>query len=243
MTEEIQKSEPFVSHLIELRNRLVRSLVAVLLVFFCLLPFAGEIYSWFAEPLLANLPEGGNMIAVDPHGTFFIPFKLAFAVAFAVAVPFVLYQVWSFVAPGLYAKEKRIVLPLVVSTTALFYLGILFAYFIVFPTMFAFFAKMTPEGVALTPDIGSYMSFALSLFFAFGVAFEVPVAIVLLTKIGVVSAQSIAQQRPYFILGAFVLAMLMTPPDPFSQILMAIPVCLLFEVGLLFARKFEIRKK
>ena len=243
MTEEIQKSEPFVSHLIELRNRLVRALVAVLLVFFCLLPFAGEIYSWFAEPLLANLPEGGNMIAVDPHGTFFIPFKLAFAVAFAIAVPFVLYQVWSFVAPGLYAKEKRIVLPLVVSTTALFYLGILFAYFIVFPTMFAFFAKMTPEGVALTPDIGSYMSFALSLFFAFGVAFEVPVAIVLLTKIGVVSAQSIAQQRPYFILGAFVLAMLMTPPDPFSQILMAIPVCLLFEVGLLFARKFETKKK
>ena len=243
MTEEIQKSEPFVSHLIELRNRLVRSLVAVLLVFFCLLPFAGEIYSWFAEPLLANLPEGGNMIAVDPHGTFFIPFKLAFAVAFAVAVPFVLYQVWSFVAPGLYAKEKRIVLPLVVSTTALFYLGILFAYFIVFPTMFAFFAKMTPEGVALTPDIGSYMSFALSLFFAFGVAFEVPVAIVLLTKIGVVSAQSIAQQRPYFILGAFVLAMLMTPPDPFSQILMAIPVCLLFELGLLFARKLEKKKQ
>ena len=243
MTEEIQKSEPFVSHLTELRNRLVRALVAVLLVFFCLLPFAGEIYSWFAEPLLANLPEGGNMIAVDPHGTFFIPFKLAFAVAFAIAVPFVLYQVWSFVAPGLYAKEKRIVLPLVVSTTALFYLGILFAYFIVFPTMFAFFAKMTPEGVALTPDIGSYMSFALSLFFAFGVAFEVPVAIVLLTKIGVVSAQSIAQQRPYFILGAFVLAMLMTPPDPFSQILMAIPVCLLFEVGLLFARKFETKKK
>ena len=243
MTEEIQKSEPFVSHLIELRNRLVRALVAILLVFFCLLPFAGEIYSWFAEPLLANLPEGGNMIAVDPHGTFFIPFKLAFAVAFAIAVPFVLYQVWSFVAPGLYAKEKRIVLPLVVSTTALFYLGILFAYFIVFPTMFAFFAKMTPEGVALTPDIGSYMSFALSLFFAFGVAFEVPVAIVLLTKIGVVSAQSIAQQRPYFILGAFVLAMLMTPPDPFSQILMAIPVCLLFELGLLAARKLEKKKQ
>ena len=183
------------------------------------------------------------MIAVDPHGTFFIPFKLAFAVAFAIAVPFVLYQVWSFVAPGLYTKEKRIVLPLVVSTTALFYLGILFAYFIVFPTMFAFFAKMTPEGVALTPDIGSYMSFALSLFFAFGVAFEVPVAIVLLTKIGVVSAQSIAQQRPYFILGAFVLAMLMTPPDPFSQILMAIPVCLLFELGLLFARKLEKKKQ
>ncbi len=239
MTEKTQKSEPFISHLVELRNRLVRALGAVLLVFLCLLPFAGEIYSWFAEPLLASLPEGGNMIAVDPHGTFFIPFKLAFAVAFAIAIPFVLYQVWSFIAPGLYSKEKRIVLPLVVSTTALFYLGILFAYFVVFPLMFEFFAKMTPEGVALTPDIGSYMSFALSLFFAFGVAFEVPVAIVLLTRIGVISAETIAKQRPYFILGAFVLAMLMTPPDPFSQIMMAIPVCLLFEVGLFFARKLE----
>jgi len=239
MTEEIQKSEPFISHLVELRNRLVWALGAVLLVFICLVPFAGNIYSWFAEPLLASLPEGGNMIAVDPHGTFFIPFKLAFAVAFAIAIPFVLYQVWSFIAPGLYTKEKRIVLPLVVSTTALFYLGILFAYFVVFPTMFAFFAKMTPDGVALTPDIGSYMSFALSLFFAFGVAFEVPVAIVLLTRIGVLSTESITKQRPYFILGAFVLAMLMTPPDPFSQILMAIPVCLLFEVGLFFARKLE----
>lgn len=239
MTEETQKSEPFISHLVELRNRLVRALSAVLLVFICLLPFAGEIYSWFAEPLLASLPEGGNMIAVDPHGTFFIPFKLAFAVAFAIAIPFVLYQVWSFIAPGLYSKEKRIVLPLVVSTTALFYLGILFAYFVVFPLMFEFFAKMTPEGVALTPDIGSYMSFALSLFFAFGAAFEVPVAIVLLTRIGVISAEGVAQKRPYFILGAFVLAMLMTPPDPFSQVMMAVPVCLLFEVGLFFARKLE----
>ena len=239
MTEETAQSEPFISHLVELRNRLMWALGSVLLVFICLIPFAGEIYSWFAEPLLSSLPEGGNMIAVDPHGTFFIPFKLAFATAFAIAVPFVLYQVWSVIAPGLYLKEKRILLPLVVSTTVLFYLGILFAYFVVFPTMFGFFAKMTPDGVALTPDIGSYMSFALSLFFAFGVAFEVPVAIVLLTKIGVISAEKIAQQRPYFILGAFVLAMLMTPPDPFSQILMAVPVCLLFEVGLFFARKLE----
>ncbi|MFT6407641.1 MAG: sec-independent protein translocase protein TatC [Arenicella sp.] len=239
MNQEIKKPEPFVSHLIELRNRLVWALGAVLLVFICLVPFAGQIYSWFAEPLLASLPEGGSMIAIDPHGTFFIPFKLAFAVAFAIAIPFVLYQVWSFIAPGLYSKEKRIVLPLVVSTTALFYLGILFAYFVVFPLMFEFFAKMTPEGVALTPDIGSYMSFALSLFFAFGVAFEVPVAIVLLTRIGVLSAETVAKQRPYFILGAFVLAMLMTPPDPFSQVMMAVPVCLLFELGLFVARKLE----
>lgn len=239
MTEDTSKTEPFISHLVELRNRLIWALGAVLLVFFCLLPFAGELYTWFATPLLDKLPEGSNMIAVDPHGTFFIPFKLAFASAFAIAIPYVLYQVWSFVAPGLYNKEKSIVLPLVVSSTVLFYLGIMFAYYVVFPLMFEFFAKMTPEGVALTPDIGSYMSFAISLFFAFGVAFEVPVAIVLLTRIGIISPQKIAEKRPYFILGAFVLAMLMTPPDPFSQIMMAVPVCLLFELGLFFAKRLE----
>lgn len=239
MTDDIQKSEPFISHLIELRSRLIWALGAVLLVFFCLLPFASELYTWFASPLLEKLPEGSNMIAVDPHGTFFIPFKLAFATAFAIAIPFVLYQVWSFIAPGLYNKEKSIVLPLVISSTVLFYLGVMFAYFVVFPLMFEFFARMTPEGVALTPDIGSYMSFAISLFFAFGVAFEVPVAIVLLTRIGVISPDKIAQKRPYFILGAFVLAMLMTPPDPFSQIMMAVPVCLLFELGLFFAKRLD----
>lgn len=243
MIEDTQKAEPFISHLVELRNRLIWALGSVLLVFFCLLPFAGELYTWFAAPLLDKLPEGSNMIAVDPHGTFFIPFKLAFAAAFAIAIPFVLYQVWSFIAPGLYKKEQSIVLPLVVSSTVLFYLGIMFAYFVVFPTMFAFFAKMTPEGVALTPDIGSYMSFAISLFFAFGVAFEVPVAIVLLTRIGVISAKKISEKRPYFILGSFVLAMLMTPPDPFSQIMMAVPVCILFELGLFFAKRLEKTKE
>lgn len=243
MIEDIQKTEPFISHLIELRNRLIWALGSVLLVFICLLPFAGELYTWFATPLLNKLPEGSSMIAVDPHGTFFIPFKLAFASAFAIAIPFVLYQVWSFIAPGLYNKEKSIVLPLVVSSTVLFYLGIMFAYYVVFPLMFEFFAKMTPEGVSLTPDIGSYMSFAISLFFAFGVAFEVPVAIVLLTRIGVISPQKIAEKRPYFILGAFVLAMLMTPPDPFSQIMMAVPVCLLFELGLFFAKRIESKEE
>lgn len=244
MTEQIEHAkDTFLSHLVELRNRLMWALGAVLAIFICLVPFAGELYAWFAEPLLASLPEGGNMIAIDPHGTFFIPFKLAFAVAFAIAVPFVLYQIWAFVAPGLYKTERRIVLPLVVSSTALFYLGVLFAYFVVFPLIFEFFAKMTPEGVALTPDIGSYMSFALSLFFAFGIAFEVPVAIVLLTKMGVISASGIAKKRPYFILGAFVIGMLMTPPDPFSQIMMAIPVCLLFEIGLFCARRLENKDK
>lgn len=242
MKEELeQQKETFVSHLVELRNRLLWAIGAVLAVFICLVPFASELYHWFAEPLLQSLPEGGSMIAVDPHGTFFIPFKLAFAVAFAISVPWVLYQIWAFIAPGLYKNEKRIVVPLVVSSTLLFYLGVLFAYYVVFPLIFDFFAKMTPEGVALTPDIGSYMSFALSLFFAFGVAFEVPVAIVLLSRMGVMSAESIAKQRPYFILGAFVIGMLMTPPDPFSQVMLALPVCMLFEVGLFFARRLEKR--
>jgi len=238
----VEKTEPFVSHLVELRNRLLWALGSVFLVFLCLVPFASEIYAWFAEPLTRAIPNGGSMIAVDPHGTFFIPFKLAFATAFAIAVPFVLYQVWAFIAPGLYQNEKNIVLPLVVSSTALFYLGIAFAYFVVFPLMFQFFAKMTPEGVAFTPDIASYMSFALSIFFAFGVAFEVPVALVLLTRMGVVSAERIAGNRGYFILGAFVIAMLMTPPDPFSQVMLAVPVCLLFELGLFFARKVEKKR-
>ncbi len=237
--QEQTKSEPFVSHLIELRNRLLWAVGAVLLVFLCLVPFASEIYAWFAQPLINAIPNGGNMIAVDPHGTFFIPFKLAFAAAFAIAIPYVLYQVWAFVAPGLYQNEKSIALPLVVSSTGLFYLGVAFAYFVVFPLMFRFFAAMTPEGVAFTPDIASYMSFALSIFFAFGMAFEVPVALVLLTKMGVVSTEKIAKNRGYFILASFVLAMLMTPPDPFSQVMLALPVCLLFEVGLFFARKVE----
>jgi len=235
------KTEPFVSHLVELRNRLLWAVGAVLLVFLCLVPFASEIYAWFAQPLINAIPNGGSMIAVDPHGTFFIPFKLAFASAFAIAVPVVLYQVWAFVAPGLYQNEKNIALPLVVSSTLLFYLGVAFAYFVVFPLMFAFFAGMTPDGVAFTPDIGSYMSFALSIFFAFGVAFEVPVALVLLVKMGVVSTANISRNRGYFILGAFVLAMLMTPPDPFSQIMLALPVCALFELGLFFAKRVEAK--
>ena len=241
MNNQEDKTEPFVSHLVELRNRLLWAVGAVLLVFLCLVPFASEIYAWFAQPLINAIPNGGSMIAVDPHGTFFIPFKLAFASAFAIAVPVVLYQVWAFVAPGLYQNEKNIALPLVISSTLLFYLGVAFAYFVVFPLMFAFFAGMTPDGVAFTPDIGSYMSFALSIFFAFGVAFEVPVALVLLVKMGVVSTANISRNRGYFILGAFVLAMLMTPPDPFSQIMLALPVCALFELGLFFAKRVEAK--
>jgi sec-independent protein translocase protein TatC len=241
MTEQVeeQKSEPFVSHLIELRNRLMWAVGTVLILFFALVPFASELYEWFAKPLISNLPQGGSMISTEPHGPFFIPFKFAFATAFALAVPMVLYQLWAFIAPGLYKNEKSIALPLVVSSTLLFYLGIAFAYYVVFPVIFKFFIGMAPEGVAVMTDISAYMSFALKLFFAFGVAFEVPVATVLLARMGVVSTTNMAKQRPYIVLGAFVLGMLMTPPDIFSQIMLAIPVCLLFEVGLFFARRLE----
>ncbi len=234
-------SEPFVSHLIELRNRMLIAVGAVLVLFMCMVPFASELYEWFAKPLISNLPQGGTMISTEPHGPFFIPFKFAFATAFALAIPVVLYQVWAFIAPGLYKNEKSIALPLVVSSTLLFYLGIFFAYYVVFPIIFRFFIGMAPEGVAVMTDISAYMSFALKLFFAFGVAFEVPVATVLLARMGVVSTQTMATQRPYIILGAFVIGMLMTPPDIFSQIMLAVPICLLFELGLFFARRLEKR--
>ncbi len=241
MTEQAQ-SEPFVSHLIELRNRMLWAVGTVLVVFICLVPFANDLYEWFAKPLISNLPQGGSMISTEPHGPFFIPFKFAFATAFAISIPMVLYQVWAFIAPGLYQNEKSIALPLVVSSTLLFYAGIMFAYYVVFPIIFKFFIGMAPEGVAVMTDISAYMSFALKLFFAFGIAFEVPVATVLLARMGVVSPDNMAKQRPYIILGAFVLGMLMTPPDIFSQIMLAVPVCLLFEVGLFFARRMETKR-
>jgi len=239
MNDEQHKAEPFISHLVELRNRLLFAGGAVLLVFLILAPFASDLYEWFAKPVMANLPQGSSMISTEPHGPFFIPFKFAFAVAFALAIPIVLYQVWAFIAPGLYQNEKSIALPLVVSSTLLFYAGIAFAYYVVFPIIFKFFSSVAPDGVAVMPDISAYMSFALKLFFAFGVAFEVPVATVLLVKMGVVSTDSMAQKRPYIIVGAFVIGMLMTPPDIFSQVMLALPVWFLFEVGLFFARKIE----
>jgi len=239
MTDEQHQAEPFISHLVELRNRLLFAGGSVLVVFLILAPFASDLYEWFAKPVMANLPQGSTMISTEPHGPFFIPFKFAFAVAFALAIPVVLYQLWAFIAPGLYQNEKNIALPLVVSSTLLFYAGILFAYYVVFPIIFKFFASVAPEGVAVMPDISAYMSFALKLFFAFGVAFEVPVATILLVKMGVVTTESMAEKRPYIIVGAFVIGMLMTPPDIFSQVMLALPVWFLFEVGLFFARKIE----
>ena len=202
-----------------------------------LVPFANPLYEALANPLMSALPEGNSMISTEPHGPFFVPFKFAFACAFAIAVPYILFQMWAFVAPGLYKNEKRLVVPLLLSSSLLFYLGIMFSYFVVFPIIFEFFANTAPEGVAVMTDINSYMSFALKLFFAFGIAFEVPVATVLLAKMGIVTPDSMAEKRPYIIVGAFAVGMLMTPPDIFSQTLLAFPVWILFELGLWFSRR------
>ncbi len=226
----------FVSHLLELRDRLLRALGAVLVVFIIAAPFANDLYEILAAPLMSALPEGNSMISTQPHGPFFVPFKFAFAFAVAVAMPYLLYQLWSFVAPGLYSNEKRLAVPILVSSSILFYLGILFAYFAVFPLIFAFFTSSAPEGVAVMTDINLYLSFVLKLFFAFGLAFEVPVATVLLVKVGATTPESLATKRPYIIVGAFAVGMLMTPPDIFSQTLLAIPVWILFEAGLYFSR-------
>ena len=241
MTEENEenKSQTFVSHLLELRDRLLRALGAVLLIFLMAAPFANTLYEFLAAPLMMALPEGNTMISTEPHGPFFVPFKFAFAFSVAVAMPFLLYQLWSFIAPGLYSNERRLAIPLMISSSILFYVGILFAYFIVFPIVFTFFTNTAPEGVAVMTDINSYLSFVLKLFFAFGVAFEVPVVTVLLVKTGMTTTQSLKKKRPYIIVGAFVVGMMMTPPDIFSQTMLALPVWLLFEIGLFFGKRME----
>ena len=190
---------------------------------------------------MSALPEGNSMISTEPHGPFFVPFKFAFACAFALAVPYLLYQIWAFVAPGLYKHEQRLVIPLLVSSSGLFYLGIIFAYFVVFPLIFEFFANTAPEGVAVMTDINAYLGFVIKLFFAFGVAFEVPVATVLMIYMGVATEASLAKKRPYIIVAAFVVGMLLTPPDIFSQTLLALPVWLLFEIGLICSRFLKSR--
>ena len=230
-------------HLIELRARLLRSIAAVLIVFIALTPFANKLYSWLAGPLVAQLPKGSSMIAIDVTAPFFVPFKLTLLLAVVIAIPYLLYQVWAFVAPGLYKHEKRLVLPLLVSSTLLFYTGMAFAYFAVFPIMFHFFSHATPAGVRMMTDIGAYLGFVTNMFLAFGAAFEVPVAIVLLTAMGIVSPQQLSKGRPYIIVAAFVVAMILTPPDVFSQVMLAIPLLVLFEAGLLASRLAYRRRK
>jgi sec-independent protein translocase protein TatC len=245
MADVNQSPEPqettFISHLLELRDRLLRAVGAVLLLFLVTAPFANTLYEYLAAPLMSVLPEGNTMISTEPHGPFFVPFKFAFAFATAVAMPYLLYQLWAFVAPGLYDSEKRLAIPLLVSSSGLFYLGIMFAYFVVFPIIFKFFTSTAPEGVAVMTDINAYLSFVLKLFFAFGLAFEVPVATVLMVKMGVTTTTSLAAKRPYIIVGAFVVGMLLTPPDLFSQTMLAIPVWILFEIGLYVSKAVKPR--
>lgn len=228
--------DSFLSHLVELRDRLIRALLAIGIVFVCLFPWAKELYALLAQPLLATLPQGGQMIATDVIGVFLVPMKVALMVAFLVALPYVLYQVWAFVAPGLYAHEKRLALPLVAASVLLFFIGMAFAYFLVFPTVFGFMAKVAPEGVAWMTDIEKYLSFVLTTFIAFGVTFEVPVVVVVLVYAGIVDVAKLKEWRPYVIVGAFVVGAVFTPPDVISQLMMAIPLCLLFELGLFLAR-------
>jgi sec-independent protein translocase protein TatC len=228
--------QPFLQHLIELRDRLLRVLLVVALVFLALFPFANKLYSFLANPLIQKLPHGSTMIATGVISPFLTPFKLALVTAIFISIPFILYQAWAFIAPGLYKREKRLVFPLLVSSTVLFYLGMVFAYYVVFPLVFKFMATQTPAGVTQAPDISLYLDFALKLFFAFGVAFEVPIATILLVWTGLVTPESLAAKRPYIIVVAFVVGMLLTPPDVISQTLLAVPMLLLFELGLLFSR-------
>lgn len=233
----------FLSHLIELRNRLLYALVAVGVVFAALVPFANTVYEFLADPLLDALPAGTSMIATEVASPFLTPIKLTFFAAVVIAVPYLLYQLWAFVAPGLYRHERRLVVPLLVSSTGLFYAGMAFAYFVVFPVVFSFFVGTAPKGVAVMTDIRSYLDFVFTLFFAFGIAFEVPVALVLLVKMGVVDPEALAKKRPYVVLGVFVIAAVLTPPDIFSQTFLAIPMLILFEVGLFVARRMRPREE
>ena len=228
--------ETFISHLVELRDRLLRIIAATLLVFLCLFYWASDIYALLARPLVAALPVGGSMIATDVVGVFLVPVKVTLLVAFLLALPYVLYQVWAFVAPGLYAHEKRLVLPLVVTSSILFFVGMAFAYFVVFPSIFRFMAAIAPQGVAWMTDIEKYFSFVLTMFLAFGVTFETPVAVVLLVRMGIVSVEKLRHARAYVIVGAFVVGAIFTPPDVVSQLLLAVPLCLLYEVGIWVAR-------
>jgi sec-independent protein translocase protein TatC len=233
---------PLVVHLTELRDRLLRALLAVLLVFICLFPFANEIYTFVSEPLRALLPPGATMIATEVASPFLTPFKLTMVLAIFLAIPFVLYQAWSFIAPGMYRHEKRLAIPLLVSSTLLFYAGAAFAYYVVFPLIFAFFTSIGPEDITIMTDINRYLDFVLKLFFAFGLAFEIPIAAVLLIWSGVTTPQALASKRPYIIVGCFVLGMLLTPPDVISQALLAVPMWLLFEVGVYFGRFVQRRR-
>lgn len=234
--ESVDQPLPLIAHLTELRDKLLRAILAVLIMFICLFPFANEIYTFVSEPLRAILPEGATMIATEVASPFLTPFKLTLVAAIFLVIPYVLYQVWSFIAPGMYKHEKRLAIPMLVSSVLLFYAGASFAYYVVFPLIFAFFTSVGPEDITIMTDINSYLDFVLKLFFAFGVAFEIPIAAVLMIWSGITTPEALAKKRPYIIVGCFIFGMLLTPPDIISQSLLAIPMWILFEIGVFFGR-------
>ncbi|MEM6162603.1 Sec-independent protein translocase subunit TatC [Erwinia sp. P6884] len=238
----VEDTQPLISHLIELRKRLLNCIIAVIAIFLCLAYFSNDIYQLVSAPLISQLPAGASMIATDVASPFFTPIKLTMIVSVFLAVPLILYQVWAFVAPALYQHERKLVMPLLFSSSFLFYTGMAFAYFIVFPLAFSFFAKTAPQGVLIATDINNYLDFVMALFMAFGVSFEVPIAIVLLCWTGVTSPEDLKKKRPYVLVGAFVVGMVLTPPDVLSQTLLAIPMYCLFEVGL-FCSRFYVGKR
>lgn len=239
----MSENQSIVAHLIELRTRVTRSLLAILVVFLCLFPWAADLYALLAQPLLAKLPQGTQMIATDVTTPFFVPVKVTLMAAFLLALPYVLLQVWRFVAPGLYANEKRLMLPMILASLVLFVAGMAFAYFVVFPAVFGFVIGSAPQGVAVMTDIDKYLSFALGMFLAFGVSFQVPVVVVMLAHLGMVTPAKLREARPYVIVGAFVAGAILTPPDVISQFLLAVPMWLLYEMGMLVADRMPDRKQ
>lgn len=236
-------TESFVSHLIELRDRLLRSVVGFIVVFIAFFPFANKIYAYLAAPLISQLPAGGQMIATSVTTPFFVPMKVAMMAAFLVSLPHTLYQIWAFIAPGLYAHEKKLMVPMIVASSFLFLCGMAFAFFLVFPVIFGFIVGTAPEGVAVMTDIGEYLDFVLTLFFAFGIAFEVPIAVVLAVRFGWVSIAALKEARGYVVVGAFVIGAIFTPPDIISQFMLAVPIWLLYELGILVSTLMNKEQK
>jgi len=241
MTEDndtLGAEESFISHLIELRSRLIKAAAAVVIVFLCLMPWAGQIYDVLAYPMISALPQGSKMIATGVITPFLIPVKVTLLVAFMITLPWVLYQMWAFIAPGLYAHEKKLIAPLVISSSILFLAGVAFCYFMVFGVIFHFINNFAPHSISVAPDIDAYFGFVMTMFIAFGMTFEVPVVVIVLVRLGLVSIDKLRQIRPYVIVGAFVIAAVVTPPDAMSQLLLAVPLCLLYELGLIVAPMF-----
>ena len=236
---KVHSEQPLIKHLFELRTTVLRCIISIILITIILLPFANQIYSFIATPLIAKLPEGSSMIATEVASPFFAPFKLTLFCGIFFSIPYILYQTWSFIAPGLYINERKLILPLLISSSLLFYLGIFFAYYAVFPILFAFLTTTVPSNITIMTDINHYLDFILKLFFAFGISFEIPIATILLIKSNFITIEKLSSNRPYVILFAFFVGMLLTPPDVISQILLAIPIWVLFEIGLVLGKYFK----